>query len=261
MYEREGLVFHSLGRREDGNATPDLGPAVSWAPDGSLIAATQNLRNEAMQVVFFERNGLRHREFPLPPSLVHPATQEVEFLDWNLETDLLLLGANDKAQGGGGLLQLWHRDNYHWYLKFQRRFEAPLTHLAFDAEKPYRVSAAVRGGYSLQHKSCPMSLIAAAGCSDDDGSVSVESRPTATSQLYPRCRLPFSCFRTCVCANAGQSWWACLDLCWDVAVSRSASNSVAVVDGLDLNLTPLARALVPPPMCHTKVRPPSWILQ
>jgi hypothetical protein len=61
---------------------------------------------------------------------------------------------------------------------------------------------------------------------------------------------------TCLCENAGQSWWACLDLCWDVAVSRSASNSAAVVDGLDLNLTPLARALVPPPMCHTKVRPP-----
>lgn len=88
-------------------------------------------------MIFFERNGLRHREFLLPG--VNPQDHQVPILRWNAETDLLAIAINPinsttdsaphsnsdsngrKAETVGSRVQLWHRSNYHWYLKHEAR--------------------------------------------------------------------------------------------------------------------------------------------
>ena len=44
---------------------PGLEQSLAWRPAGNLIASTQRLPHRH-DVVFFERNGLRHGEFTLP---------------------------------------------------------------------------------------------------------------------------------------------------------------------------------------------------
>ncbi len=48
-----------------GEAVPGLEAPLAWRPAGNLIASTQRRPNRH-DVVFFERNGLRHGEFTLP---------------------------------------------------------------------------------------------------------------------------------------------------------------------------------------------------
>ncbi|RAL64465.1 hypothetical protein DID88_001941 [Monilinia fructigena] len=58
VYSREGEL-DSVSEPVDG-----LEGALSWRPSGNLIAGIQRLK-ERIDVVFFERNGLRHGEFSL----------------------------------------------------------------------------------------------------------------------------------------------------------------------------------------------------
>ncbi|KAG9312244.1 IKI3 family-domain-containing protein [Chiua virens] len=92
-------------------AVSGLEASVAWRPSGGLIASTQNevrsgpqdsRKNGKYDVVFFERNGLRHGEF----SLRRPLEDDV----WIERLD-------------GDVVQLWTTGNYHWYLK--QEFRAP----------------------------------------------------------------------------------------------------------------------------------------
>ena len=49
-----------------------LGQSLAWRPSGATLASVQRLPNK-LQVVFFEKNGLRHGEFtlPFPPRGAH----------------------------------------------------------------------------------------------------------------------------------------------------------------------------------------------
>ncbi|EDO15594.1 hypothetical protein Kpol_483p13 [Vanderwaltozyma polyspora DSM 70294] len=83
---------------------------LSWKPQGSLIASIQrkdfNTEEESLELIFFERNGLRHGEFStrLPPN------EKVRQLCWNNNSEVLTIVLNDR-------IQLWTTKNYHWYLK------------------------------------------------------------------------------------------------------------------------------------------------
>ncbi|KAL8932878.1 MAG: hypothetical protein Q9211_006081, partial [Gyalolechia sp. 1 TL-2023] len=60
IYSREGIL-DSVSEPVNGL----IGP-LSWRPAGNLVAGIQ-LFHHKRQVVFFERNGLRHGQFPLRP--------------------------------------------------------------------------------------------------------------------------------------------------------------------------------------------------
>eukprot|EP00041_Stephanoeca_diplocostata_P031828 m.1002163 g.1002163 ORF g.1002163 m.1002163 type:complete len:1524 (+) comp24034_c0_seq14:173-4744(+) len=114
-----------------------LEQALTWRPSGNLIASSQRLPHRH-DVVFFERNGLRHGEFTLPFGLNEAMVKE---LAWNSDSTMLAvwieplashvddasLKTPTVAQSGSKskiadkctspCIQVWTMSNYHWYLK------------------------------------------------------------------------------------------------------------------------------------------------
>lgn len=128
-----------------------IGTALCWSPSGSLIAASQVLRDTITRVIFFERNGLRHREFDIENA--NPAHYRVAALQWNAESDVLAVLLDSVADGmHGSRLQLWHRSNYHWFMKREIRVGGPgaqagadkrISCVGWDQEKAYRLTFCV----------------------------------------------------------------------------------------------------------------------
>lgn len=104
VYSREG-VLDSVSEPVDG-----LEGALSWRPAGNLIAGIQRLESR-IDVVFFERNGLRHGQFSLrlTPEQMQLPGQHIT-LSWNSDSTVLAVVMADCTQ-------LWTMGNYHWYLK------------------------------------------------------------------------------------------------------------------------------------------------
>lgn len=100
-------VFDRLGGLQ-GVSEPEeqLEGSLAWIPNGALIASTAIQANGARQVVFFERNGLRHGEFTLPTRLAG-----VKELAWSPDSSVLAILFGD------GVVGLWSQRNYHWYEK------------------------------------------------------------------------------------------------------------------------------------------------
>ena len=160
-YGREELALQAVGRSEDGSGrtVPNLLPTsgISWAGLGcsQLLVAVQRKGRRADSprlVVFFEPNGLRHGEFRLRPDSGWGET--VTGLSWNCESDLLavtLRCSSTLAPGDDGppetrsKVQLWHRSNYHWYLKQELRYESTVASMVtFDEERPRDVTVALK---------------------------------------------------------------------------------------------------------------------
>ena len=59
VFNREGILLYTS------EAANSLEESLSWKPSGSLIATTQISQNKHL-VAFFEKNGLKHKEFSLP---------------------------------------------------------------------------------------------------------------------------------------------------------------------------------------------------
>jgi hypothetical protein len=108
------------------------------------------------QVSFFETNGLRHREAILPNAW--DARAAVRWLSWSADGKLLgvLLESETAVDDGATTirqqaLQLWHRDNYHWYCKQELLFGgavagARLLAVAWDSETPLRLHLVLHHG-------------------------------------------------------------------------------------------------------------------
>ncbi|KAL8366022.1 hypothetical protein RB595_004687 [Gaeumannomyces hyphopodioides] len=127
VYTREGAL-DSASEPVDG-----LEGSLSWRPSGNLMAGIQRL-SDRVDVVFFERNGLRHGQFTLRfPSL--PATDAPIHLEWNPDSTVLAARIAD-------IVQLWTMGNYHWYLKQELRVSSPCSDLAWHPEKPLRLAVA-----------------------------------------------------------------------------------------------------------------------
>jgi len=154
-----------------------IGQVVSYATNGSYIAVCQQQRGagnsatttasatavspvrssatapQKLQVALVERNGLRHGDFDLQLPGVpvgYDRWQECS-LHWDLPTTLIAVGLRavrdtesfdqlnaSEATGRPGLLHVYYRANYHWYLKQQWRGE-DLAFLGFDAEQVNRM--------------------------------------------------------------------------------------------------------------------------
>lgn len=114
VYSREG-VLDSVSEPVDG-----LEGALSWRPAGNLIAGIQHM-SQGARVVFFERNGLRHGEFPLRfDTSERPQWATSISLAWNFDSTVLAVSFKDR-------IQLWTMGNYHYYLKQELPF-TPVDH-------------------------------------------------------------------------------------------------------------------------------------
>lgn len=106
FYTREG-VLDSVSAPVD-----HMGGALSWKPTGQLVATVQHLKDRT-DVIFFERNGLRHGEFSLRPTAEERQNAGDNIhLSWNVDSTVLAVII-------GRTVQLWTTGNYHWYLKQQ----------------------------------------------------------------------------------------------------------------------------------------------
>ncbi|EAW10179.1 Elongator subunit IKI3 [Aspergillus clavatus NRRL 1] len=104
VYSREGAL-DSVSEPVDG-----LESALSWRPSGNLIAGIQRL-DDRVDVVFFERNGLRHGEFTLRLTAEETVSWASEIqLSWNVDSTVLAVLFK-------GRVQFWTTGNYHYYLK------------------------------------------------------------------------------------------------------------------------------------------------
>ncbi|MCJ1310289.1 hypothetical protein MMC25_003951 [Agyrium rufum] len=104
VYSREG-VLDSVSEPVDG-----MEGALSWRPEGNLLASVKRSENK-VEVIFFERNGLRHGQFPLRLSGEELETVGASVdLQWNVDSSVLAVGLIDR-------IQLWTMGNYHYYLK------------------------------------------------------------------------------------------------------------------------------------------------
>lgn len=114
VYSREGIL-ESVSEPVDG-----LEGAMSWKPSGQLIAGVQR-RGGSVDVVFFERNGLRHGEFSLRLSEEEAETVGRSIsLSWNVSSSVLAVTMQDR-------IQLWQMGNYHYYLKQEIKTGASVT--------------------------------------------------------------------------------------------------------------------------------------
>lgn len=145
VYKRETLELHAVGRTEDASGAivknlQDSG--LSWASSGcsQILAAVQRKGKKTQQVAFFESNGLRHREFALREA----PTTNVTSLTWNAVSDLL--GITLEEEDGTHKVQLWHRCNYHWYMKQEFRYpNQSIQMMKFNEEKAYEFCVVLHG--------------------------------------------------------------------------------------------------------------------
>lgn len=82
---------------------------VSWQPEGLLTGV------RGKTVVLWEKNGLKHGQFEL-------LSGRIDELVWNSDGEILAIQTESQVQ-------LWHRSNYHWYLKQVLSSPAPIQAL------------------------------------------------------------------------------------------------------------------------------------
>lgn len=191
IFKRETLELHAIGRSEDasGAIVKNIqNSGLSWAGPGcsQLLAAVQRKGKKLQQVVFFESNGLRHREFALREA---PSTNVIS-LTWNVTSDILAVALRE--EDGTDKVQLWHRCNYHWYMKQEIRYpNQSVQAVKFNEERSYEFYVLLKGMDWHEYQ--------------------VRWDPSTTSAIGEQC-------------------------------------PAFVVDGSSLNITPLHKALIPPPM-------------
>lgn len=145
VYSRDGSL-DSVSEPVNG-----LTGALSWRPAGNLIASIQR-HSDRVDVVFFERNGLRHGKFSLRLSKADMDNWATDIsLAWNIDSTVLAVSYLDRVQ-------LWTMGNYHYYLK-QEIFPvhgscrtSPL-YVRWDSEQPLRLTFNTRS--KLTHRVSP----------------------------------------------------------------------------------------------------------
>lgn len=127
VYSREGEL-DSASEPVDG-----LEGALSWRPSGNLMAGIQRLADR-VDVVFFERNGLRHGQFTLRSPGGSATSHSKIRLEWNSDSTVLAVVLQDT-------IQLWTMGNYHWYLKQEIPMDPGISCLSWHPEKALRLAA------------------------------------------------------------------------------------------------------------------------
>jgi elongator complex protein 1 len=122
VYTRDGQI-ESFSEPIDG-----LEGVLAWRPSGNWIATVQRKSIEEADVVFLERNGLRHGGFAL-----RTAGARIRDLAWNSESNILSILLDDR-------LQMWMMSNYDWHLKQEvivAKEDATKFRAFWHPEKPF----------------------------------------------------------------------------------------------------------------------------
>ncbi|KAJ2511635.1 putative elongator complex protein 1 [Coemansia sp. RSA 2049] len=173
VFSREGKL-HSVCESIEA-----LEHTLCWRPSGRLIAATQKLAHKH-DVVFFERNGLRHGEFTL-----RRAVRRVLDLSFNADSSILAVTAlvDTGKQQPEVCVELWSDKNYHWYLKQELRISG---HVLWDAEDPMCLHATSSSGSYSEIRLHSAPAVAHVASDESNGAACVVD---GTSLLYT----PFGC--------------------------------------------------------------------
>ncbi|KAJ7072902.1 pol II transcription elongation factor [Mycena amicta] len=130
VYDRQAVL------QSTSEAVPGLEHPLAWRPSGNLIAGTQRFGSQEglgagnegrHDLVFFERNGLRHGEFRIRHedlSISDTRTDassrrwgyKVKELSWSSDSNVLGIWIE---KDDGDIFQLWTTGNYHWYLEHE----------------------------------------------------------------------------------------------------------------------------------------------
>lgn len=145
VYSRDG-VLDSVSEPVD-----HLESALSWRPSGNLIAGIQRL-DDRTDVVFFERNGLRHGQFSLRTPADKSMAGDRIRLQWNADSTVLGVVLGDRTQ-------FWTTGNYHWYLKAEIIEDAQVQHLTWHPEKALRFASATSGKSCLLYQTSQLVLM------------------------------------------------------------------------------------------------------
>ena len=147
----------------------------SITPSTTTTTKNRVARQVAMQVAFMEPNGLRHTMCKIHNTTTASASatsdkEDIIGVEFNLEGDLLAVSSRvtssdnsstasttmDKQQQQQqqqyqyGKVQFYHRSNYHWYLKYELRYDyggiksKVVTSMKFSSEDPYHIMIALR---------------------------------------------------------------------------------------------------------------------
>eukprot|EP00055_Hartaetosiga_balthica_P008303 m.30465 g.30465 ORF g.30465 m.30465 type:complete len:1546 (-) comp6230_c0_seq1:74-4711(-) len=223
-YDEDTRVIRIWTREGELSATSELigglESALAWRPSGNLIASTQRLPHRH-DVVFFERNGLRHGDFSLPFAA---REMHVVSLSWSCDSSTLCVwcvslpefqedGEHVFDSQEGVLsntktthLLFYRSSNYHWYLQQDITFH----------------------GEDVQN-----SLITSCSWHPEDPTKFYYSTNTSISQLTFRLNV--------VDTGAFHN------------NNAKHSSVLAVPDGKNLNITPFKRVTIPPPMADSVV--------
>ena len=209
VYSRDGSL-DSVSEPVNG-----LTGALSWRPAGNLIASIQRLP-ERVDVVFFERNGLRHGQFTLRLTKAEMDDWATDIsIAWNVDSTVLAVCFLDRVQ-------LWTVGNYHYYLKQEifptcRDRQRTLLGVHWSSEKP--LNLALYTASKTAAKLLIMQVMIAKSFVGGIQTLEYESvsciGPTATPDDF---------------------------------------GVVAVIDGNILKVTPMRLANVPPPMALHELR-------
>ncbi|KAI9601998.1 hypothetical protein KEM48_001288 [Puccinia striiformis f. sp. tritici PST-130] len=108
-----------------GYTNSQLGDKIAWRPEGSIIASSvRDLQKDQLNILFFERNGLQRYGFDLNEI---DSITSIWGLAWNSDSSILAVGIKKQGKSGASdqpdkssyAVQLWTRNNYHWYLKHE----------------------------------------------------------------------------------------------------------------------------------------------
>ncbi|KAK0706398.1 IKI3 family-domain-containing protein [Lasiosphaeria miniovina] len=186
VYNRDGEL-DSVSEPVDG-----LEGSLSWRPAGNLMAGIQRLPDR-VDVVFFERNGLRHGQFTLRAPQDAPGAMEHLALEWNSDSSVLAVTMRDRVQ-------LWTTGNYHWYLKQEVHcgqhqphvdgsLEQQTLQFSWHAEKPLLFATAVAGNVLLNEFVFSVSRGPTAA-PNDYGAVAVIDGPTIKFTPFRTANIP-----------------------------------------------------------------------
>ncbi|KAI9311999.1 IKI3 family-domain-containing protein [Dichotomocladium elegans] len=140
IYNREGILQNTS------EPVDRLEHVLDWRPSGNLIVSSQRLPHRH-DIVFFEKNGLRHGEFSLREKTKHKLLE----VSWNADSTVLAiwLEAEDAhTQKVQKTVQLWTSNNYYWYMKQHLKFPEGQDILGFqwDVESPLCAHIVTSGG-------------------------------------------------------------------------------------------------------------------
>ena len=170
VYSRDAQII-SFSEPVDG-----LRSAIDWKPDGSLVTAISTDERRGHEIIFFEKNGLRHGQFSIEGNL---KTNEVH---WNCDGTVLAVQKEE-------CIELWTVQNYHYYLK--QKINAPKSYrLRWHPEHPMIMIICSSELFQLFEFN-EESYTSSSSASDDLGAVavvdgtSIQITPFAYSNIPP----------------------------------------------------------------------------